>query len=418
MPRNGGLVERNDAKFRQIQIDWRIAGGADSAVDSFAEEDESESEDRSAAQTDRGIHRDARTVRVQRRAGTVHNEHVAVAHRGRQAGFFDALQHHLVDAAIGINVALQRVVMDGFVGLIGHEFLLLGARFRQEILAAQRSGILVAHAAQKIASFFAYFCVQSVNFGLHPLHFVMLRRKRGAELRVFRLQHRQFLPVIAHRGVVQDFRQGICCLVFRSFGSCLDHDAVGLGSRQFILQFFQTSFGKIVFLRSNGQAGRAGVLLQFGFRLLELRFHLVEVTRQPFGGALRGPPTLFLTQFDKFADKRVGKICGPLRVRRFVSDFEQTRVAGSTHRQILLDLTNQFLALGKVGVLGRAEHVPNVGSKRAQARSRLRRLKFKFVDYVLEKRLALKEFRLSFDIRLRRSVILSSVVGVFLLTEA
>ena len=28
MPRNGGLVERNDAKFRQIQIDLGVAGGA------------------------------------------------------------------------------------------------------------------------------------------------------------------------------------------------------------------------------------------------------------------------------------------------------------------------------------------------------------------------------------------------------
>jgi len=54
------------------------------------------------------------------------------AHRGRQARFLHALQHHFVDVPVGIHIALQRIVVDGLVGLIRDNFLLLHPRLRQE----------------------------------------------------------------------------------------------------------------------------------------------------------------------------------------------------------------------------------------------------------------------------------------------
>ena len=58
---------------------------------------------------------------------------------------------------VGIHVALQRIVVDGLVGLIRDHFLLFRARLRQESFPAQRGGIFIANAAQQVAALFVHF---------------------------------------------------------------------------------------------------------------------------------------------------------------------------------------------------------------------------------------------------------------------
>src|SRR6266850_4735210 len=131
LPRNCGLIQRQNAQLRQIQIDLSVAWSTYPAVNTLPEQYESKTQEYAAEQANRGVHWQTWTVGEHRGFGAVNDQYIAVAHGGGQAGFLDPLQHHFVEPAVRIYVALQGVVVDHLTGLIRRDLLLLGLCFGQ-----------------------------------------------------------------------------------------------------------------------------------------------------------------------------------------------------------------------------------------------------------------------------------------------
>src|SRR5437667_1653602 len=80
---NSGLIQWYDAQLRQIQIDPCVAGSAYSAINALTNKHESKTQEHTAEEANRGIHRQAWTVRECWRFGAVHHHNAAVAHGAR-----------------------------------------------------------------------------------------------------------------------------------------------------------------------------------------------------------------------------------------------------------------------------------------------------------------------------------------------
>src|SRR5690348_5168071 len=131
VPRESRLIQRYNAQFWQIEEDLSLTGGADPAVNSFAEQHKSKAQEYSTEKAYGRVHEQARAVRKKRRFCPVNNNNVAVAHSSCQACFLNLLQHYFVDVQVRFDIPLEGVVVDRLARLLINHLLLISAGLRQ-----------------------------------------------------------------------------------------------------------------------------------------------------------------------------------------------------------------------------------------------------------------------------------------------
>src|SRR5438552_4152707 len=77
---------------------------------------------------------------------------VAGPHGRGEARFFDALQHGLVKLAVGVQVAPQDVVLDGFPCLIRNQTRLVYIVAGKQVLATQSGFVIIAKAVDDLGA--------------------------------------------------------------------------------------------------------------------------------------------------------------------------------------------------------------------------------------------------------------------------
>ncbi len=293
--------------------------------------------------------------------GGIDDADVGGAHGGRDGGLLELGEHGVVKLAVGIDFALEDVVLDGFFAFAG-DLLSLGViGGLEELFAAEGILKFVFDAAEDGGAVVFEGGLEDGEFGLEAADLIVIGGVDGAEVGDLGVEVADFGGGVAEGGVVEDVGEGVGAGGLGEFEGGLAGDAGGGGGGEFGLEHFEFFFGDVGFFVGEEEAGLAGVLLEVIFGAFELDAHVVELVGEPLGGFFGGFPAGFEVLIDEFGGDGVDEERGEGGVGGIGGDFDDAGLAGGAGFEGFDGIGELLVEEGGLIGVGDAEEVTPVG---------------------------------------------------------
>jgi hypothetical protein len=356
----------------------RSSGGLDRVVDPLDREGGAEAEQKADEQADDDIERQVRLERSGGHLRPVDHRHDVGADAARHADFFEALEKCVVEAAVGVHLALQDGVLDAALAQRhqpGLAFVDLGLK---RVLAGQGGLIIgpqrVGGRARNAAPLPGDLLGQRVDLVAELDHFREVRFEQPELLLILRLERGALLPEpldrrIADRGHV---RLGAGPLAVALLGG----DAIASRRGQRVVGLDQSGgVDRLLLPDAAGAAGvdgegddplLLGIIHQLTLGLLEAGLHRRDALLEEVAGVGRRLVAPLHVRLDEVVGISVGEPGGEIRTRALDLDPDQAALALRLNLDAALDhpgrralarrprqiLVEHRLVVGEVGAAG------------------------------------------------------------------